>query len=262
MIGLRIMGGLCNMMFIIATGETWRVRGHDIHYTNMDFNLDFFNKHHIPVRHTWEYKDVFSNFNWDEFSISSNASLKEFRPPFEYADIVPQHGYEYVGYFQSEKNFPDKQFIEWLFTPSDKIKERLYRYEHLFSGVTCSIHVRRSDYITSAKNHPVLDMDYYNKAIQTLKPFHVNNFIVFSDDMEWCRANFIGDNFIFIDDKEYVLLYLMGKCTHNIIANSSFSWWGAWLPEQNNRIVIAPDIWIGNIGKNTKDIVPQRWIRL
>ena len=88
-------------------------------------------------------------------------------------------------------------------------------------------------------------------------------FLVFSDDIEWCKQVF-DDDFNFIEGEEdYVDLLLMARCKHNIIANSSFSWWGAWLNRNNNKRVIAPKKWFGSVANlDSKDLLPKGWITL
>jgi hypothetical protein len=90
-------------------------------------------------------------------------------------------------------------------------------------------------------------------------------FLVFSDDMEWCKENFIGDQFIFVEGENDVTdLWIMSYCKHNIIANSSFSWWGAWLNDYKHKIVVAPLKWFGPAKGDIKtdDIYAENWIRI
>ena len=124
-------------------------------------------------------------------------------------------------------------------------------------------------------------MEYYNKAIKQFDKD--SNFLIFSDDIEWAKNNFKGDNFYFITENkiegndvmdtlniskgghpDYIELYMMSLCDHNIIANSSFSWWGAWLNENPNKKVIAPKKWFGPAygDINDNDLVPETWTRL
>ena len=87
---------------------------------------------------------------------------------------------------------------------------------------------------------------------------------MFSDDLPWCKENFTGERFVFIDEKDYISLILMARCDHSVIANSSFSWWGAWLGETLDTVVIAPRHWFGDDKPKDfdADIKPQRWIQL
>jgi 5'(3')-deoxyribonucleotidase len=91
-------------------------------------------------------------------------------------------------------------------------------------------------------------------------------FLIFSDDIEWCKENFpnISDKFIFIEgNKDYEDLYIMSKCKNNIISNSTFSWWGAWLNQNENKKVVAPLKWFGSsINHNTKDLYCDGWIKI
>lgn len=260
MIGIRLMGGLGNLLFQIATGETWRKNGYDVVYTNMDENLDYIIKNYSFRRHAEDYRDLFPNFNWDAHKCPPSVTLKPKKVPFVFVDIVPQDGIEYVGYFQSEKNFPDRGFVRFLFEPSDKIRERLHWD---YSEITCSIHVRRQDYIGLQDYHTLLGIDYYEWGIDIMRKYRdVTKFFVFSDDIGWCRDNFDGDDFVFMDSVEYVAIYQMASCNNHIIANSSLSWWGAWLWEHAEKKIIAPQNWFGIKGEDPKDIIPERWQKL
>lgn len=258
MIAIRLMGGLGNMLFQIATGESWRKDGYDIAYTNMDANLDFIAKNYTPKRNSDVYELLFENFNWD---MQRSPIESKFRPqyvPFVYSEIVPKDGTEYIGYFQSEKNFPDKDYIRWLFEPSEWTREQLL---FPFGGqVTCSMHVRRQDYLRLSDYHTNLGIDYYEKAIWTLEPFNIDKILIYSDDIEWCKGVFIGERFLFMDTVEYLTLFQMGMCDHHIIANSSLSWWGAWLREDQDKVIIYPKNWFGIKGEDSRDVCPQRWI--
>jgi hypothetical protein len=119
-----------------------------------------------------------------------------------------------------------------------------------------SIHVRRGDYLSNelaAKYHVLTGIDYYKKAIKRLSSLIENPvFFVFSDDMVWVKNNFQGiqGNFIFVEKNEpYEDLFLISKCRHNVIANSSFSWLGAWINDHEDKKMIAPSHWV----YNTKD---------
>jgi len=104
-------------------------------------------------------------------------------------------------------------------------------------------------------------MLYYIKAMERLKD-KTDVFVVFSDDIEWCKQNF--SNAVFIEnEKDYVEVYLMSLCDNHIISNSSFSWWGAWMNKNENKTVIGPQIWFGpGIGHRTSDILPDNWIKI
>ena len=125
-----------------------------------------------------------------------------------------------------------------------------------------SIHVRRGDYVMYPDNHPVCSKEYYNSAIEHVKSeVDKPKFLVFSDDPEWCRNEFKGEEYIISDlGDPYIELCAMSLCNHHIIANSSFSWWGAWLNKNNKKIVTAPSKWFGRlINHDTSDIYCKNW---
>ena len=163
------------------------------------------------------------------------------------------------GYFQSEKYF---KHIE------DSIREDFVFREHILEPCKeiaegfdnpVSLHVRRTDYLTNSANHYNLSLEYYEEA---LKHFDGRQVIVFSDDPEWCQEQelFSDDRFLVSESGDNKIdLCLMTFCTSHIIANSSFSWWGAWLAKSEK--VIAPSKWFGpnNADKETKDLIPETW---
>ena len=128
--------------------------------------------------------------------------------------------------------------------------------------------MRRGDYVTlpSAKNHYKLcSLEYYKQAIEYLKN-RLTKFelFVFSDDILWCKENLTFEfpvNFIESGNSQSDL-YLMSRCKHNVIANSSFSWWGAWLNSNKNKIVIAPNDWFIDETIDTSDLIPPSWVRI
>lgn len=127
-----------------------------------------------------------------------------------------------------------------------------------------SIHIRRGDYL--AESNRMLPDSYYSNAIHyVLSNIDNPTFFIFSDDIEWCKNNLdIAGEHIFIEYiepcKSYIDMYLMTQCNHNIIANSSFSWWGAWLNDNPNKIVIGPKNWF-NDGTEI-DIYPDSWVKI
>jgi len=163
------------------------------------------------------------------------------------------------GYFQSEKYFKHiEESIREDFTFRDHILDPCKEIAEGFENPV-SLHVRRTDYLTNSANHYNLDMSYYEEA---LGQFEGRQVIVFSDDPEWCKEQelFSDDRFLVSESGDNKIdLCLMTFCTSHIIANSSFSWWGAWLAKSNK--VIAPSKWFGpnNADKETKDLIPDTW---
>lgn len=129
-----------------------------------------------------------------------------------------------------------------------------------------SIHVRRGDYVTSAKFskvHPVQPISYYQQSIRLVEQRVKNpKYFIFSDDIGWCRDNLDIDNAVFVSEQTksgIEDLELMTHCQHAIIANSSFSWWGAWLITNQRKFVIAPKKWFADRSIVTKDIYLPEW---
>jgi hypothetical protein len=184
----------------------------------------------------------------------------------DYQDIVindTNKNIELMGYWQSYKYFNHcKNKIKTYFTFREEIIEKNYLGSDEFSY--CFIHVRRGDYVNLPNHHPVLEMDYYIKAINKVQEFSFDKsvkFIVCSDDIEWCKNNFIGSQYLFSESDEINDLCKMTLCDYAIIANSSLSWWGAYLGRSEN--VIAPKKWFGSaLPEATKDRFPEGWIIL
>lgn len=169
------------------------------------------------------------------------------------------------GYLQTEKYFKGIINVSHYFKPNEVITKYIdNKYGDIFLGETCSIHVRRTDYINLQDHHPLCTVDYYEQAIKLIDKPRLR-FLVFSDDINWCKQIFKGVKFIFIEDeKDIVDLFLMSRCNNHIIANSSFSWWGAWLNDNSMKRVIAPKTWFGKeyAHYNQDDIIPKEWIKI
>lgn len=143
--------------------------------------------------------------------------------------------------------------------------------QNILSVNAVSLHVRRGDYVSNLtinQFHGTCSLEYYNQAIaQIAKKVETPHFFVFSDDPEWVKSNLKIDYSITIvdhnnADKNYEDIRLMSLCKHHIIANSSFSWWGAWLCRNPNKIVIAPLKWFNDKSINTTDLIPDGWIKI
>jgi hypothetical protein len=176
-----------------------------------------------------------------------------------------------TGYFQSEKYFIHYKKIVLKLFRFPKIKDKLHqKYLNLINNKnSVAIHIRRGDYLNDPKVryiHGILGSDYYKKSISYIKKKLKNPFFfIFSDDIELVKKNFSFFNnkkYIFIDTKSSINdLYLMSNCKHFIIANSTFSWWGAWLSKNKRKIVCAPKRWL-RARISTPDIIPESWIRI
>lgn len=192
--------------------------------------------------------------------------------------------YFYMGYWQSEKYFSDfAQEIRKDFTFREEIRRSIEEQRPMVEKIrkcnAVSLHIRRGDYAQNPKLGEIFlsfTMQYYVDAARYIAERVTDPiFFVFSDDIPWVKENlqipydvcYIDDN-VQTDEKEighkskgYEDMYLMTQCKHNIIANSSFSWWGAWLNDNPDKIVIAPEKWC-NGSFNYADIVPEQWVKL
>lgn len=218
----------------------------------------------IPANH----HQLFDVFEMAEACKNLNSSFPEqtFNEPHFHFDHKFMNGFpdnlDLFGYFQTEKYFKNiENIIRKEFTFKPEILEAASRYADVFkNNKVFSIHFRRTDYLNTPDAHPTPSQEYYQSAIDIFDDYDFG--IVFSDDISWCRSlNMLNsDRFIFSHNHHFVDLYLMTQCNSNIIANSSFSWWGAWLNENNNKSVIVPPVWFGpKIGADTKDLIPEDW---
>jgi len=207
-----------------------------------------------PIFPEWEHKNSF-NVPHDYFTSAPIRIIKTYQEPhFHYVPIPNWQNMDLSGYYQSPKYFEgyDKEIIEML-TPNFYFEKE---------ADLCSIHVRRGDYVNIQDCHPLMTMEYYHNAMEKSGS---KKFLIFSDDIEWCKKNFTGNMFEYSENNSPpVDLALMSKkCNNNIICNSSFSWWAAYLNNATNKTVIAPNNWFGHkLGHNTKDLLPESWIKL
>ena len=160
------------------------------------------------------------------------------------------------GYFQSEKYFINA--VDEVKSQFKFKEEIISKSKNLFKNAEdyISVHIRRGDYLNLQKYHPILDYGWYIKAMSY---FPNSKFLIFSDDIEWCKKEFGIDNLYSENTDKFVDMYTMTRCNGHIIANSSFSWWGAYL---GGKKTIAPKTWFGvEINyKNNMDIYPDKWI--
>ena len=163
------------------------------------------------------------------------------------------------GYFQSEKYFKHiEDEIRKDFTWRDSVRNLCKGFFASIGGKAISLHIRRTDHLIKPTYHPVLPLSYYEEA---LSKFPIDlPVVVLSDDPEWCNAQdfFSDDRFLVSESGDNITdLYLMSLCQYQIMANSTYSWWGAWLSESKN--VIGPKLWFGPDGQDPKDIYVKRW---
>ncbi|WP_418263902.1 alpha-1,2-fucosyltransferase [Flavobacterium faecale] len=185
-------------------------------------------------------------------------------------DIPIKDNAYYDGYWQCYQYVDEVRdlILQEIKAPESFYKKQQNLLSQMQNSNSVAIHVRRDDYINIKVNallFEVCDLDYYNEAITVIsKNLENPHFFIFSQDEQWVKDNFIGDKFHFIKGNSAIDdILLMSHCKHNIIANSTFSWWGAWLNPFKEKIVIAPKKWyIGKRNEATVDLIPPDWIRI
>lgn len=175
----------------------------------------------------------------------------------------------YWGYWQHHRyhekiNTPLEVVFEFRPQPEGK---NLNLIRQLGTTESVSIHVRRGDYLGDALLGGVCDLEYYSRAIDMIKERIISpRFVVFSDDIEWCRQCLGLSEAVFVDwnkgEKSFFDMLLMSRCNHHIIANSSFSWWGARLNPGHDKIVIAPKTWVKDPATDTSGMILPNWISI
>jgi len=267
MITCVLQGGLGNQMFQIAATVGAAVP------RKIPFAFD-------PG--TWPEKggatsEVFQANNPEKYltSVFSRLPFMELLPHLNGYDIYRETQYHYkpltdskevilIGYFQSEKYFSHvSETIIKIFKPDQSIVANFNKKYRTDNKPIVGIHVRRGSHLKNPHYHGSCTADYF---LQAIKQFDSNcKYLIFSDDMNWCRNVFKGKNFIFSDNSEDFLdFYDLSLCDHNIICNSTFSWWAAWLNENKNKKIISPTKWYGpgNSHFQLHDLIPEGWIKL
>lgn len=176
-----------------------------------------------------------------------------------------------TGYWQSEKYF--RKIRDVLLTDitlkDDLSREDKAVLQAIRSSISVSVHVRRGDFVSDKRVnalHGVCSKEYYQRGMERIKrKIDDPHFFIFSDDYSWVRANLAIEHSVTLVNhngptRDFADLILMKSCSHHIIANSSFSWWGAWLSsEKHRKVVIAPSKWFSSSDRNTKDLLPSSW---
>ena len=255
-ISVNTMGGLGNILFQIAAAYSVSLRD------NMQLIVDstnHFGGHYGISKYT---NNILRYINFSENKINYPIFGEN---GHQYSEIPKfQSNTKLNGYFQSEKYFDKiRDEVLNLYSPTNDIIIKINEYYlDVLKNKTTSLHVRRGDYLGIPNYHPTLPIEYYQNALKFIDANET--ILVFSDDIEWCKSNFdFIKNKIFIDNlNDYEELYLMSICNNNIIANSTFSWWGAWLNKNMHKKVISPKIWFGPSLANLKtyDIYCDKWI--
>jgi hypothetical protein len=288
MIVVRLYGGLGNQLFQYATARALAIRCNtelvlDLSWfeaipksnTKREYELNHFN---IKARQPRFAERVFFSICASRFfSIILNLIplFKVFRESkFNFDERFKSiTGHIYLnGYWQSYKYFESyrDQICNELKVLDSIANSDLLIASKIQDSISVSIHVRRGDYVSkpSAESfHGICGLDYYALAIATIfKKFPEAHFYVFSDDMDWSKANLPlnAENSTFVSHNNSSAvndMRLMSMCKHHVIANSSFSWWAAWLNPGDGKVVIAPEKWFA-VEPQPKTLLPKNWIIL
>jgi hypothetical protein len=265
---IKLKGGLGNQLFQYAYGRNLELSGEKI-----VFDTSFYTGNKAK-------KDTARDFKLNNFNIGTKAQFVDKKRPILslFIKVKRKLGFSHEDYYQSQKYFDN---VTGAIRQDFKLRNKMnsgaeIAYEAIQKApVSVSVHIRRGDYVQNAKinqYHGSCSPEYYKKAIDVLSgkldegvagKIHL---FVFSDDIDWVKKNlsfpypttYVSNPAI----PDYEELVLMSKCMHHIIANSSFSWWGAWLNPNPQKIVIAPTKWTNADPKTYKDIVPNPWIKI
>lgn len=287
MITIKIQGGLGNQMFQYALGRAMSLK----HGTAFKMDLVFL-MHRISRKNL-----TFRNYQLSKFNVTENfttsSKIARYSPNLIFGLIFiinfikKKFKLSYIaesaqnidlsnksllnnayfdGYWQDEKYFKEfRDIIVKDFSLKEEATGLNLKYlEKISSCNSVSVHIRRGDYVKLNLSE-LCSIDYYHKSIEHIRG-NVENpiFFIFSDDTRWVRDNLKIDGKYFIIDNNSndpsEDLRLMSSCQHNIIANSSFSWWGAWLNKNINKIVVAPATWSNN--PNIINISPSEWFKI
>jgi hypothetical protein len=295
MIIVKLQGGLGNQMFQYATGRSLaelkqtELKLDDTFlqdktpkkdFTLRDYELDIFQLNTKIASRT----EIDRFFNKPNGFV--NKIVNRIKQQFIKYQVIKQRFFHFDetvlycrkntyldGYWQSYRYFePITGIIQKEFTmksPMDNKNLTLARKIEATQSV--AVHIRRGDYVKNEKtnqHHGVCSTKYYQEAIiKMVQKVDNPHFFFFSDDIEWVKDNlmvtypseYVNYN---TGKKSYEDMRLMSLCKHNIIANSSFSWWGAWLNPHAEKMVIAPKKWFNDPNRNTSDLIPENWLRL
>ncbi|MFZ2072726.1 MAG: alpha-1,2-fucosyltransferase [Minisyncoccia bacterium] len=288
MIISRISGGLGNQMFQYAIGRALAIKN------DTELALDI-SSYHTDYHKSAPRSFILDNFNIRAQILNLNASLMakverylikivdRYKPinkrkyiieeTFEFSPAVLDAGPNIFisGVWQSEKYFQTiESDIRKEFTLKEPLSHESLKFDSIINAnkESVSIHIRRGDYVSNTstlKKHGVCPPEYYAEAIELIfKKLKTPKFFIFSDDIEYAQSIINTPETTYISSPkipDYEELVLMSQCKHNILANSTFSWWGAWLNANHNKIVIAPKKWFTTVA-STKDLIPENWIRI
>ena len=288
MIIVNLKGGLGNQLFQYATGRALSLRNND----KLKLDVTGYAEHNGI--------DTLRQYSLSHFDIKAEIAkpeeIKKLKYPFGIiskglryfrAKILRQFNVNFVpsifnrkgsfyldGFFQTEKYFVDRQNeIRNDIVLKTPFSGNALEISNVIKNAkgSVSLHVRRGDYALDPRTNQywgTCGPEYYTKALEYIssrigKDIHV---FVFSDGIDWVKEHIpVKYPVTYVSNpeiKDYEELVLMSQCNHHIIANSSFSWWGAWLNQKSDKIVVSPSVWARKDTELYKDIIPSTWIRM
>lgn len=267
MIIARLIGGLGNQCFQYAVGRHLS----EIHHTELKIDISEFETYKLHP-YSLSHFNIIENFATSE-DVAKLKHVREKHFHFDPEILNLSDGVYLHGYWQSEKYFSSTEDIvrRELAVNSPLLGKDKEVAEQIILCDSVSVHIRRGDYLPNTYTEQILEtcsLDYYLHSIERIannvkKP----HFFIFSDDIKWTSENFkLPYPITFVDhngpDKNYEDMRLMSLCKHNIIANSTFSWWGAWLNKNPDKLVYAPKKWFSEKARSSaKDVIPNLWIK-
>lgn len=285
MIITRIYGGLGNQLFQYAAARALAAQHNTVvkldptafaDYRLRKFELDFFNaKYEIATHQLIEAHKATNRIQRLKARMLPTRLKRFYKQPFfrfDPAFFSLRPPVYLQGYFQSEKFFaPAGHIIRKELTFKKPFSNEIEnRAANLRKENSVAVHVRRGDYANAEtlRVHGVLPLSYYRDAMAAIREKQTGSprFYLFSDDPQKAarELNFPEENVISgrLAHSHFEDFYLMSQCRHNVIANSSFSWWAAWLNPNENKVVVAPERWFNEGPKDTQDLFPQNWLRM
>lgn len=285
MVIVKIWGGLGNQLFQYSFGKYLSAKlntpvKYDIQVTN---SLSSFVQRDLALSHFDVHIDIATEAEVNEKKYFRNIHLARLERklaqqfPFLFRQHIVEHNAPgpagsmhfndncyYEGYWQSYNYLTpvESELRKELTIKQSPGQQVAGLLAAIHGSPSAGIHVRRSDYLTH-QHFITCDMQYYEKAIQHLQQISPGiKFYIFSDDMPWCKENFTGVEFVFVEgNRHYEDMYLMANCHHNIIANSTFSWWAAWLNSNPQKIIITPGNWHKKKNEKKNELLPDAWIK-
>ncbi len=267
MITVYLQGGLGNQMFQIASTYSHAKK----HGDRVVFNLS---NSHTPLQgeNSSKYKDKLLQFPSDN-NVYDVCTKVFVQPGHSFCELPYFPNLQLQGFYQTEKFFLEhKDEIIGRFrvglhsynTKWDKVTTHLDEVRDKVGKPVVAIHIRRGDYLKFKGIHDPCPVEYYNQSMDIMKE-KIGDFHAYfvSDDINWCREIFEGHGSFSEYTDELEDMMLMVNSDHNIIANSSFSWWGAYLNTNPDKVVIGPEKWFGPRGpQDTDDVIPNDWIKI